>query len=229
MKKGLNSEAVKIIALVTMLIDHIGFILYGHIDTGVYNVLRGIGRISFPLFAFLIAEGFFYTRDDKKYILRIIIFAFLSEIPFNMMTGGKVINTGSVNVLFTFTIALLVLYVCRDYDKKGQGFGVIHFLTLVAGMALAFLIKSDYSYCGVALVFVFYYMRYKKGTGYYFTAALIMVLYGESISSLAAVFSLIFIYLYNGERGRYGNGMKWFFYAFYPVHMMILGIIGRFL
>ena len=210
MKKVLNSEAVKIIALVTMLIDHIGYIMYGHIDTGVYNVLRGIGRISFPLFAFLIAEGFFYTKDEKKYLLRIIY-------------------TGSVNVLFTFTIALLVLYVCRYYDKKGQGFGILHFLTAVVGMALAFLIRSDYSYCGVALVFVFYYMRYNKGTGYYFTAALIMILYGESISSLAAVFSLVFIYLYNGEKGKYGNRIKWFFYVFYPVHMMILGIIGRFL
>lgn len=81
MKKVLNSEAVKIIALVTMLIDHIGYIMYGHIDTGVYNVLRGIGRISFPLFAFLIAEGFFYTKDEKKYLLRIMSFAFISEIP----------------------------------------------------------------------------------------------------------------------------------------------------
>lgn len=117
-----------------------------------------------------------------------------------MMTGGRIIYTGSVNVLFTFTIALLVLYVCRYYDKKGHGFGILHFMTAVVGMALAFLIRSDYSYCGVALVFVFYYMRYNKGTGYYFTAALIMILYGESISSLAAVFSLVFIYLYNGER-----------------------------
>ena len=81
----------------------------------------------------------------------------------------------------------------------------------------------------LALVFVFYYMRYNKGTGYYFTAALIMTLYGESISSLAAVFALVFIYLYNGEKGKYGNRIKWFFYVFYPVHMMILGIIGRFL
>lgn len=156
-------------------------------------------------------------------------FAFISEIPFNMMTGGRIIYTGSVNVLFTFTIALLVLSVCRYYDRKGLGFGILHFLTAVVGMALAFLIRSDYSYCGVALVFVFYYMRYNKGTGYYFTAALIMTLYGESISSLAAVFSLVFIYLYNGEKGKYGNRIKWFFYVFYPVHMMILGIIGRFL
>ena len=86
MKKVLNSEAVKIIALVTMLIDHIGYIMYGHIDTGVYNVLRGIGRISFPLFAFLIAEGFFYTKDGKKYLLRIMSFAFISEIPFNIVS-----------------------------------------------------------------------------------------------------------------------------------------------
>lgn len=97
-----------------------------------------------------------------------------------MMTGGRIIYTGSVNVLFTFTIALLVLYVCRYYDKKGLGFGILHFLTAVVGMALAFLIRSDYSYCGVALIFVFYYMRYNKGTGYYFTAALIMTLYGKA-------------------------------------------------
>lgn len=112
-----------------------------------------------------------------------------------MMTGGRIIYTGSVNVLFTFTIALLVLYVCRYYDKKGLGFGILHFLTVVVGMALAFLIKSDYTYCGVALVFIFYYMRYNKGAGYYLTAAFIMVLYGEMISSLAAVFFTCFYLL----------------------------------
>ena len=128
MKKVLNSEAVKIIALVTMLIDHIGYIMYGHIDTGVYNVLRGIGRISFPLFAFLIAEGFFYTKDEKKYLLRIMSFAFISEIPFNMNTerkrGGRIpkLNPKSHHVMLRFDddewMKFLVMYEQTNVKAK---------------------------------------------------------------------------------------------------------------
>ena len=119
-KLTINAATIKIIAMLTMVLDHIGYILYGHIPVEVYTMLRAVGRISFPLFAFCIAEGFFYTGNVKKYIIRVLIFALISEIPYNFFAYGSVVSIKSCNVLFTFVIALLVLWFCRYCDSIGK-------------------------------------------------------------------------------------------------------------
>jgi len=108
-KVGIDAFTLKMIAAVTMLIDHVGYIFFPQ-----YVLLRIIGRISFPIFAFLIVEGFMHTRDVKKYIFRMIIFALITEIPFDFAFYGT-FNWGHQNVLVTFLLALVAMYIDRQY------------------------------------------------------------------------------------------------------------------
>ena len=101
----MSGHSLKLIAIVTMLIDHIGLVLFPEV-----MILRCIGRLSFPIFAFLIVEGFEHTSDFKKYMVRILLFGLMSEIPYNLMISGKFIDFTHQNVFFTFAIGLMMLY-----------------------------------------------------------------------------------------------------------------------
>ena len=101
---GLSSFALKCIALITMIIDHVGAILYPEA-----RVLRIIGRIAFPIYAFLVAEGFYHTKNVKKYMLRLLLFALVSEIPFDLALTGQILEFGHQNVFFTLFAGLLLM------------------------------------------------------------------------------------------------------------------------
>ncbi|WP_461817744.1 TraX family protein, partial [Faecalimonas sp.] len=106
MKLGINSFQLKIIAIIAMIIDHIGLFFFPE-----HILFRIIGRISFPIFAFLIVEGFYHTRDIWKYMFRLGVFAVLSEIPFDLLTTGKVFDLRHQNVFFTLLIGVILMYV----------------------------------------------------------------------------------------------------------------------
>lgn len=117
-RKGLSGSALKIIAIVTMLIDHIAatviirILKFGGYNDGLYQlyrVMRNIGRIAFPIFCFLLVEGFMHTRDREKYALRLGCFAAVSEIPFDLAFNGKVLEVGYQNVFFTLLLGLLTM------------------------------------------------------------------------------------------------------------------------
>ena len=219
-----NAVTIKIFAMITMMIDHIGYILYGVIPESAYMILRAVGRISFPLFAFCIAEGFYHTKNVKKYIIRVLIFALISEIPYNVFLTGNIIYVKSCNVLFTFVIALLVLWFCRYCDSLGRKAVPLSVLGVLAGMAFAYLIKSDYSYRGIALVVVLYYTRFNE---YIRCIASCMILWisGE-ITALLSPLALVLIHFYNGEKGKMN---KWICYVFYPLQFLVIGVLGRYL
>lgn len=226
--KCINGLVLKLIAIITMLIDHVGAVLYPS-----EMIFRYIGRIAFPIFVFLVVEGFFYTRNIRKYEMRLLIFAFLSEIPFDLAFNGAMLEFHSQNVFFTLFLGLLMLDLIQKVEKQ-----VVWELILLAGfMAIAYFLKTDYDAGGVLLIYVFYKARERNLIKVIGLAAISFFVFGpvECFSLLA----LIPILLYNGQRGFrssrkiYGNQaagipaivMKYVFYLFYPVHLLILHFI----
>ena len=234
-KKGITGSTLKLIAVVTMFIDHIGAVILERMlsDNGMllyrmYLLTRFIGRIAFPIFCFLLVEGFIYTSSRRKYALRLFAFAIISEIPFDLATRGTLTNFNSQNVYFTLFIGLLVM--CgleaakNRFEHAGQRTLYGAYVALaVAGCALAYVLKTDYSWCGVlAIVIMYYYKEEKQKSMFYGTIILII----QSVMEAFALINIIFIRKYNGERGL---SLKYVFYLFYPMHLLILYAIACFM
>ena len=215
----MSGQSLKLIAIVTMLIDHIGLALFPD-----ELIWRYIGRISFPIFAFLIVEGFVHTSNFKKYIGRILIFGILSEIPFNLLVSGKVFDLEHQNVFFTFAIGLIMLHFIEKNTASilNNGF-------LIMGILFSVILRTDYSIYGIGLIYIFYVFRYSKVTMLGFASLVSLISGGVQ---RFAMLSTIPMALYNGERGpkvfdkKY---VKYMFYAFYPIHIIILVFIRKFI
>lgn len=227
---GISGSTLKIIAIVTMFIDHAAATvvrgimrlpdvrsnmeIYGQFSE-LYGLMRDIGRIAFPIFCFLLVEGFLHTRDVKKYASRMFLFALISEIPFDFALKNNWIFPNKQNVYWTLLIGLLVLWgvtIC-------YGRATIQILIMVAGLVAASLLKTDYSYKGVFLIEVLYLMRFSR---------IYQCLGGAAAISweIPAPVAFIPVYFYNGKRGI---SLKYFFYWFYPGHLMLLGIVTKFI
>ncbi|MDD7305584.1 MAG: TraX family protein [Peptoniphilaceae bacterium] len=215
-----NACQLKFMACIFMLISHISQTAYIDIlgYPNLHKPMMLIGRISFPIFCFFIVQGIILTRDVRKYLLRLFIFALISEIPFDLAFYGK-INPYSQNVFLTLFLGALLIYTLTYIEKIGVNRllkVVISFSSLLFFMLISKLLFSDYSYKGIFAMFLLYLGRNKKSytalalfIGFYFEAYLYKVVYG----------SIGFILLYNGKRGKMN---KWFFYAFYPVHLLLI-------
>ena len=214
-KIGLTSFQLKIIAIITMTIDHAGLTLMG--GTEYYSICRIIGRIAFPIYCFLIAEGFVRTSNVKKYALRLFVFALVSEIPFNLMLTGRLLAFGYQNVFFTLLLGLLLMYWYSYFNVKNNI--AVALLGVPAFMVIAHFLNTDYSWWGVMLIFLFYAFKDKKLMSALFAGAS-MLLYGGT--EKYAVLSLAPILLYNGKKGR---SMKYFFYVYYPLHILVLCVL----
>lgn len=311
-KKGLTGNNLKVVAIITMLIDHIGaasvenYLIelihaIGYEQANIEHpnlfaldsLLRSIGRLSFPLFCFLIIEGFIYTRSKVKYLRNLFVFALLSEVPYDLAFYNTFIYTGDQNVYFTLFIGLLVitliqiaeninlkellfpLYVLSivvstlvgtrlfynsnvaellnqltdNYFSRSDGpiitymfiAAIIVILTIklnrqsknrfvcnaliiALGIALADLLKTDYSGFGVLTIAVMSFFRsdYIKRI-----TSGCLILSAFNFTELSALLTIPMVYRYNGERGN--NEFKYYFYAFYPVHLLILYLIDHFI
>lgn len=228
-KKGLDANTLKIIAVITMLIDHIGAsVVWAYVCTlqgdakdtwyVIYNIMRFIGRIAFPIYCFFIVEGLEHTRSVKKYIIRLAVFALISEIPFDYAFMGGMTLTYQ-NVFFTLMIGLLCIWCLKEIEARVLEHGlqmvikvVVIFLMAVAAEVL----KTDYSGFGVVMIALLYLLR-KDRKRQCITGAI-----GFSWE-VTAIFSFVMLYFYNGQKGRKMN--KYLFYAFYPVHLAILAAI----
>ncbi len=230
-KRGLSGQALKWIAAVAMLADHVGILLAFRAPYYLWWGLRVFGRIAFPLFCFLLVEGFYHTRDVKKYLLRLGIFALISEVPFDLFLYGEPVYWGYQNVMITLFIGLLLLYLYNGFLAKVQP--IYALMTLVSMLCLAFVVRCDYGAEGVLIIFLFYFFRYRP-LPLFLTVGLVMVLMG-SIEPFA-VLSFLPILFYSGEKGgREPAGetarqiRKYGFYCFYPAHMLILAGIRIFI
>lgn len=239
----LDSDTLKIIAIATMLIDHIGAALvetmlqfggagisyhWYEVDT----VLRSAGRTAFPIFAFLLVEGFFHTHSRIKYLGRLLLFTALSEIPFDLAIYGRVFYTGSQNVFWTLSIGLLVIWGMSAIEGRfGERPGLwrpggimarlLQIPVALAGCLAAAWLRTDYDFYGVLLIVLFYFGQI---TG--IPRILICILgYLLFLWEPYCLGGFLLILFYNGERKRRGKGFQYFFYLFYPVHLLILGLI----
>lgn len=237
---GLSGSALKILAMITMLIDHIGaFIVYPYLTrvnvseygetVNIYYVMRIMGRVAFPIFVFLLIEGIKYTRDIRKYILRMFIFAIISEAPFILATENNISGVTMKNVFFTLAIGLAV---CAVIDKLLEYKKLIcviicAVLVFLAGVLVS-IMDTDYGIYGVLAILAGYIIsrltdNIKKRYSYIATIAVIcLVLLCCGGLEVFAVLSILPICFYNGSRGI---KLKYVFYGFYPVHLIVLVLI----
>ncbi|MCD8098448.1 MAG: conjugal transfer protein TraX [Lachnospiraceae bacterium] len=233
---GISGSELKWIAVITMAIDHLGacilenFVLNGNgnsplgsIFAGQWGVihafdriLRCVGRVSFPLFCFLLVEGFFHTRDVKRYAMRLGLFALLSEIPFDLALRGKAFVWSCQNVYFTLLIGLLTIWFMEG-QKERRWLQLPGFLV---GCGAAYLLHTDYDVFGIALIAFLYLLREQRLVQS--VGGALLCLWEE----WSAIFAFALTYLYNGRRGRQS---KWFFYCFYPAHLLLYYLIGAYL
>ena len=207
MTKYISGSWLKAIAMLSMLIDHIAY-YYGCDNPYLYELMRTVGRIAFPTFAFLLAEGFVHTRNRQQYLISLFAFALLSEIPWMLLN-----HDGSHNVIFTLLAGILGLHVIENSKS--------HWVTAICitliGLA-TILADTDYSWRGFGLVLIFYMFRGRPELQTLFG---IPLMYEYGIMGVLVAFSVI--WLYNGERGFIqGKAWKYAFYAFYPVHLMMI-------
>lgn len=209
----LDSFQLKCIAIVSMALDHTGAVLY---PSQIW--LRCLGRIAFPIFCFLIVEGFFHTHDVRRYMGRLGVFALISEIPYDLAFRGVPLEYAHQNVFFTLLIGIgmvVLLERNREWPVKA--------VILLLAMWLAVLIRSDYNFRGVLLIFVFYIFHESRWLAV--TAGGLWNFLYQGVIQKYGVLSVLPLALYNGERGR---KMKYFFYIFYPAHLLLLYGISRF-
>lgn len=224
MKKEISSFSLHIIAMATMLIDHIGIALLPQ-----YEWLRYIGRLAFPIFAFMIVEGYIHTHDFDKYLLRIVGSALISEIPFNLMNHGTVFWIDEQNVLFALTIGLLGIWVIdkiRTKEKGAFGWFFAVFVMLFCGL-LERILNVEFLGVGSMLVIAFYFFR--KNKWYCYIGKVLSLLIFSSVFvwwQIFGVLSLVVIFLYNGNQGYHKKWFQRFCYLFYPVHLLGLYLIG---
>lgn len=223
-KKGMSGSTLKLIAIITMFIDHFGAVLLENSSHQVlYFTCRFIGRIAFPIFCFLLVEGFGKTRCLWKYELRLFLFAFLSEIPFDLAIFGTIWYPKYQNVFFTMAIGLLTITAMERIAKRQQNRRTAQVLSVViaaAGCVLAALLKTDYGAFGVLVIVIMYLTFADRKTMTWAAGAAFLI--GELIPTVLLAF--IPIHFYNGERGL---KIKYFFYIFYPAHLLVLYMLSR--
>jgi hypothetical protein len=234
-----TSFSLHLMAMLFMLCDH----LWGTIVPG-NDWLTCIGRVCFPIYAFLLVEGYFHTSNLKKYVKRLLLFAVISEIPFNLAMASSVIYPFHQNVLWSFLIALGLIH-CNEKAKSTGKLWlriIVAVFTILAGYLLGLITMVDYYHAGILMVLTFYFFHHRNWWDYvgqliclgYINLELLggfgyeVVIFGETVFLTRqglALLALIPIWLYKGKQGYHSKWWKYFCYAFYPVHLLILGLL----
>lgn len=214
---GLSGSALKVIAMISRVIDHIALYMMEH-GTVLYETMRCVGRIAFPVFAFLIAEGFIHTRNRYRYFFTLLGFAVISEIPWYLLN----VSDGTYNVMFTLALGVATLMVLENLQQRSL---VLGFLWALGMAGLTSWLGVDYEWRGILVIVIFYLFNgyghsfpYSRGMQFFCTFALMMH-YGV----IGAAMACMIIYLYDRTRGFVqGSIAKYGFYAFYPVHLFFI-------
>lgn len=217
----INASILKWIAVITMLIDHIGLVFLPE-----YEILRWIGRISFPIFAFLLCEGYKHTSNIWKYFLRLGIFAIISEIPYNICLYNQVFYPYSQNIFFELLLGLLVLYLIdKEYVIKGKNFTIYcQILIVVLACVVSYFANFSYKYVGILLIVIMYYIQ-EHFLVFSLAAFVVYLIPYGLVNAVFILLSLPLIYMYNGKLGISSKKLKWMFYAIYPLQFVVFIII----
>lgn len=236
---NISASVLHILAMIFMLFDH----LWATIIPG-NQWLTCLGRLAFPLFAFMIVEGYFHTSSLQRYVLRLFIFALISEIPFNLMYSSSFIYPYHQNVIWTLLLGLSLIHLNEIAAKKKKMLLriLVGCITVIAGFFVGLLTMVDYYGVGVVTILIFYFFRKRKWwcllgqivvlyylnveilSGFYFE----VIIMGNTISIVQqglALLALIPIWLYRGEKGYNSKLFQYVCYGFYPVHMLILYLV----
>lgn len=230
----LSQEALKLIACVTMLIDHFGAVIVPYLPVPymveLYYVCRAIGRIAFPIYAFLLAEGMHHTRNPKKYILRLAAGILLAEFVFDMVLFGG-ITWENQNVMLTLTLGAVML-LCAGKVQNRE----LKYLLALPFAFLAELLCCDYGAWGILTIAVFYFVDRLPmqllciAAINWLIPSLEITVFGRNISiQLFAVLAMAPIALYSGEKLTHNRAVQLGFYLFYPLHLLILWLILGFM
>ena len=245
MEKKLDSFHLKIIAITAMLINHIGsgFRLDESLPA-VFFFTEFIGKLTFPIMAYLLVEGFHYTRDVKKYAKRLAFFSIISAYPFHLLFNYKhpfepLNPTMWINNIF-FTLLMGLLLIWRYSQTKNP----LGHVLMVIFFSLATII-SDWSLIGVLTIFGFYRIKEQPFKSIIPPVYTTVVLFGllllgrivspesvpwyDAYTALGILCVIPILLNYNGQRGYSPNWVKWGFYLFYPLHLTILVLIRTFL
>lgn len=249
LKNGLSGSTLKLIALTSMLIDHTGAVVvlrmirsrggttamtmeayqafmseYSWL-VSLYDVMRLVGRLAFPLFCFLLVQGFLHTRHLGRYLRNLGLFALISEPCFDHALNGTWLEFSSQNVFFTLFLGLLTLVGLRQIEQR---FPDLHYaaawllkaLVTAVNCALAYGLRTDYAAYGVLCISLMYLFRAHRVRAFAVGCLPLLLL---SSSQYFSFFALPLVYAYNGKRGL---SLKYIFYAFYPVHLLVLGFLA---
>ena len=249
-KRGLSGSTLKIIAMISMLIDHAAYTVLGMIlvrngitsvkncspeyiasmiESGSigwvylgYQILRKVlGRLAFPIFCFLLVEGFEKTRSRSRYAFRLFLFALISEIPFDLLFSLNPVSWKNQNVFFTLLIGCRTMWGMEKIEEQSRDRETQWCLQVLLVMAAGFLaekISCDYGAYGIIAIGLFYLFRGNRPLQ-------ILLGCGSFCWEWPACFACIPLSFYNGKRGL---NLKYVFYAFYPVHLLVLFLIRRY-
>ena len=233
-----TSFSLHILAMVFMLCDH----LWGTIVPG-NDWLTCVGRLAFPIYAFMIVEGYFHTKNIKKYVGRLLLFAVISEIPFNLAMGSRIFYPIHQNVLWSF---LLSIGLIRWNEKAKEKHLLKRILVGTASVCIGYLVGLitfvDFYHAGVLSVLAFYFFRKKQWWCYLGQLICLWYINVEMLGGFSyevqilgqtywiarqgfALLALIPIWLYRGKQGYHSKALQYGYYAFYPVHLLILGLL----
>lgn len=239
---GVTAFTLHLVAMGLMLCDH----LWASVLS--WDPLTWLGRIAFPIFAFMLVEGYTHTRSVRKYALRLLAFALLSEIPFNFFCSGSWLYPFHQNVMWTLLLSLLCIHLIEITRRRGRLWLTILVCAGVGllGYLVGFLAMLDYYGYGVLTVLIFYVFRGRKW--YCLLGQLLLLgymnfemmgglvvpvtLFGETheiAQQGMALLALIPIWLYRGKQGPHNRGIKYFYYAFYPAHLLVLALLSQLL
>lgn len=231
-----TSASLHIMAMAFMLCDH----LWGTVVPG-NDWLTCIGRLAFPIFAFLLVEGYFHTRNLKKYVLRLLVFAVLSEVPFNLAMGSRVFYPVHQNVLWSFLISIGLIH-RNEKAKHAWVKIVVGIASVLIGYIAGLLTMVDFYHAGILTVLVFYFFRQRKWWSFVGQLVCLWYINTEMLGGFAyeiqlggethfflrqslALFALIPIWLYRGRQGHHSKVFQYVCYGFYPAHLLILGLL----
>lgn len=246
-KLEINARGLKLIAMITMLIDHIGAIILYNLMLehqtnttleNLYIIARMIGRLSFPLYCFLLAEGFHHTRSKSKYIKRLLLFAFISEIPYDLAFSNRMFDLTKNNVIFTLSLGFILMWTIHMFIKKLPISPInspiiyifaeqtVSILACCVYMLVASVINVDYGCAGILMIYILYKLPHIPILATLMSTFVLSVIIADPIQ-LASLLCIIPITFYNGQKGSTGN--RYLFYIFYPAHLLTLTALAHLL
>lgn len=230
-----KSSHLKIIACLAMFLSHLaqGSLIYNLGYTKTADLFMLIGRISMPLFSFMVCQGMSLSRDKKSYIKRLFIFALISEIPYDLSFRGNFLDFYSQNVIFTLFLGSLLIYTWQYLDEKNINSYIKIFIEFLIFWIIAYIsiiTRTDYDFKGIIAISLLYLARKNR----YLTALAIFVSFyfsayvsgHELYIPFMVYLSIPFVLLYNGQKGSYP---KWGFYIFYPGHLLLIYLLNTIL